>query len=261
MDKELLPIVALLAVLITLAAAELAAPLHASPRDAEGRIATNFTMGAINLGLVAIVPVSGVVAAGWADMRGIGLLNWIGAPATAAFAATLVLRSLAAYCFHRLAHAVPAFWRLHRVHHTDVAVDISTGFRTHPGELAILLLLSCAVAIAIGASPAAWALYEAVAFGVVMFSHSNLALPERLDSWLGRWLATPGIHHVHHSSERDETDSNFGEVLIVWDRIFGTYRAPPRARLRETRFGLGDTYDSDAGRIRAQLSEPFRRSD
>ena len=145
-------------------------------------------------------------------------------PLVPAVALTLIVRSLASYGLHRAAHSVPLLWRLHRVHHCDTAVDLSTGLRHHPGELLYVAAVLAALAILCGFSVPALAGYELAASVFALWTHANLRLPARAEHALGWLFATPALHHVHHSAARAETDSNYGECLILWDRLFGTCR-------------------------------------
>ncbi|MBV9929867.1 MAG: sterol desaturase family protein [Alphaproteobacteria bacterium] len=245
------------AILCLFAAAELWRPLHDGGEEPGGRIAGNVGFGVINAAIGAAVPVSTVVPAQWAAAHGIGLMNHLAVPFLAAAVATVLVRSLATYVMHRLSHAVPLLWRVHRVHHSDTRIDLSTGFRNHPLELAIVAPFYAVVTVACGLDPRVLAVYEAVGIVFTLWDHANLAVPEPADRLLRRLLVTPAVHHIHHSSRRADTDSNYGEVLTLWDRVFGTYREKPQAELRETRFGLGDAADVGASSFLHQLRAPF----
>lgn len=254
-----LPAAGILLLMILLALAELARPLHAAPREGKGRLTANFGLGIMNALIFAALPLSTLLAAEWARLHQAGLFHWLAIPVWAAIALTLVLRSLANYGLHRAAHALPLLWRLHRVHHCDTAVDLSTGFRHHPGETLYVALVLAALAVLFGLSVPALAGYELAAAAFALWTHANLRLPLWLERGLGGLLATPALHHVHHSAARAETDSNYGELLILWDRLFGTYRRLTPDALRATRFGLGDAHDADAPRLLAQLAAPLKR--
>ncbi|HEX4738277.1 MAG TPA: sterol desaturase family protein [Allosphingosinicella sp.] len=234
-------------------------PVHADPRESKDRLVANFGLGLANAGIALALPLSAVAAAEWARRSGFGLLNHIGAPLAAA-AATILLWSLLNYLLHRAAHGIPILWRLHRVHHCDTAVDLSTGFRNHPGEALVLAALRSAAAILLGASVPALVVYETIGFAFELWTHANLDLPAAVDRPL-RWiLVTPAMHHVHHSAYRPETDSNYSDVLSFWDRLFGTYCELDEIALRTLRFGLGEPHDAGAGSLGSQILAPFRRS-
>jgi sterol desaturase/sphingolipid hydroxylase (fatty acid hydroxylase superfamily) len=199
-----------------------------------------------------------VLAAGWAERHDIGLLNLLDVPAAAAIASTVAIRSLATYFVHRASHAIPWLWRIHRVHHADTALDLSTGLRNHPFELAIVVPALAAVTIASGLDPLTLLVYEAVALPFNLWSHANLRLHPRLDRTLRLLFVTPAMHHVHHSARRAETDSNFGDVFTLWDRLFGTYAMLDPSALQAVRFGLGEAHESRAASLAAQILSPLR---
>jgi sterol desaturase/sphingolipid hydroxylase (fatty acid hydroxylase superfamily) len=246
--------------LFALAAAETLRPLHAEPVEARGRLLTNFAMGLIAAALYTLLPLTSVAAAQWAATENFGLLNAAQAPTAAGAAATLLAWSLANYWLHRIFHFWPWLWRLHRVHHSDTAVDLSTGFRNHPGEVLATALARAALAGCLGLSVPALIAYEAAAFASAMWSHANLRLPGRADHILRWLLVTPAMHHVHHSADRCETDSNFGELLSVWDRLFGTYRASDAATLATSRIGLGESADEGSASLPRQLLSPLAKT-
>lgn len=189
-----------------------------------------------NLGLVAldglvlrlIFPAAAVGAAAFAGEHGWGLMNYFATPLALALPLTIVAMDLVIYLQHVLFHAVPALWRLHRVHHADLDYDLTTGARFHPIEIVLSMLIKFATIFVLGPPVVAVVGFEIVLNATAMFNHGNLRLPTALDRRL-RWiLVTPDMHRVHHSVEIDETNSNFGFNLPWWDRLFGTYRDQPR---------------------------------
>lgn len=188
-----------------------------------------------NLGLVAlsavllrlVAPAGTVGVAIWAQGRGIGLFPALGVPGWAAGVASVVLLDLLVYLQHRVFHAVPLLWRLHRVHHADPELDASSGLRFHPLEILLSLAIKAAAVVALGAPPEAVLVFEVLLNATALFNHANLAIPAWLDRPLRLVLVTPDMHRVHHSDIRTETDSDFGFCLSCWDRIFGTYIAEP----------------------------------
>jgi sterol desaturase/sphingolipid hydroxylase (fatty acid hydroxylase superfamily) len=241
--------------LLALAAAESLRPLHAAPVEGRGRLGTNFAMGLIAALLYTLLPLTSVAAAEWARSDDFGLLNLAEPTPLAAAVLTFVLWSLVNYWLHRLFHLSPWLWRLHRIHHSDTAVDLSTGFRNHPGEVLAAALARALLAAGLGLSVAGVIAYEAAAFVGVVFSHSNLRLAPGLDRVLRALIVTPAMHHVHHSARRTETDSNYGDLFSIWDRLFGTYRSGDPKSLR---LGLGDEDEAGAASLRRQLISPLR---
>ncbi len=135
---------------------------------------------------------------------------------------------LAIYFQHRLFHAVPVLWRLHRVHHTDLELDVTTGVRFHPVEMLLSVGFKAGVVAALGPPVLAVILFEVLLNAGSLFSHANLRLPADVDRWLRALLVTPDMHRVHHSADPVETDRNFGFTFSSWDRLFDTYTAQPR---------------------------------
>src|SRR5206468_11855622 len=148
--------------------------------------------------------------------------NLIVPPLPVLIAATILLRSLATYGVHRLSHAIPLLWRVHRVHHSDTRIDLSTGFRNHPLDLAIAAPCLAAATIAFGFDARTLIFYEAVSVVFALWTHANIRLPDRLDRRLRALLVTPAMHNVHHTDRREEYDCNYGDVLSLWDQLFGT---------------------------------------
>jgi sterol desaturase/sphingolipid hydroxylase (fatty acid hydroxylase superfamily) len=219
-----------------------------------------------NLGVVLLdtlivrlaFPTAAVGVALVAESRGWGLLPILDAPAWLDVVVAVVLLDLAIYLQHVLVHAVPVLWRLHRMHHADLEIDVTTGVRFHPLEIVLSMLIKFAVVGTLGASAVAVLLFEVLLNATSMFSHSNVRLPERLDRVL-RWLVvTPDMHRVHHSIERRETDSNFGFNLPWWDRLFGTYRPQPKAGHDGMTIGLPVFRDRGELRLDRMLLQPLR---
>lgn len=189
-----------------------------------------------NLGIVVLdsvlvrlaFPLVAVGLAAIAQDRGWGLLNLIEVPFWLAVIVAVLLLDLAIYLQHVMFHAVPALWRLHRMHHADLEFDVTTGLRFHPLEILLSMALKLAVVAALGPPAVAVLLFEVLLNATAMFNHGNIRLPPGLDRRL-RWIVvTPDMHRVHHSIHPSETNSNFGFNLPWWDRLLGTYRAQPR---------------------------------
>jgi sterol desaturase/sphingolipid hydroxylase (fatty acid hydroxylase superfamily) len=191
-----------------------------------------------NLGLVAIdtivvrlvPPVTAVAVAALAEARGWGVFHATGPwPVWLGVLVSVVWLDFAIYLQHVLFHAVPALWRLHRVHHTDLDLDVSTGVRFHPTEMLLSMGFKSAAVAALGPPVAGVILFEIVLNAGSLWSHANLRLPPAADRLLRAMLVTPDMHRVHHSADPTETDTNFGFTLSWWDRLLGTYRAQPKA--------------------------------
>ncbi|MBL9202149.1 MAG: sterol desaturase family protein, partial [Opitutaceae bacterium] len=170
--------------------------------------------------------------------------------------ANLLGRAFISFAVHWLHHHVPWLWRLHRVHHLDPELDVSTTVRFHPLEFLTGAVPGAAMAAVLGLKPSMILLYELLDAGVTVFSHANIRLPARVESLLRRVIVTPGLHRVHHSAHQPETDSNFGAVFPIWDQIFGTYRVNPDGTATEFRLGLDEVRDTRASQLGWLLASP-----
>jgi sterol desaturase/sphingolipid hydroxylase (fatty acid hydroxylase superfamily) len=219
----------------------------------------NILLVAVNTALMRIIfPVLPVGVALWASLEGWGILNIIRLPEPVAILLAVVFLDFAIYAQHVVFHKVPVLWRLHRLHHADTEIDVTTGARFHPIEIALSLVIKMTLIVILGAPAAAVIIFEIVLNGAAMFNHANVNLPEALDRKL-RWiLVTPDMHRVHHSEITDETNSNFGFNLPWWDRIFRTYRAQPKLGQLGMTIGLPVFRQSREARLDRLLTQPFR---
>jgi sterol desaturase/sphingolipid hydroxylase (fatty acid hydroxylase superfamily) len=219
-----------------------------------------------NLGVVALdallvrilFPSTAVAVALVGEAHGLGLFNVVRLPAWIGVAASVILLDLAIYFQHVLFHAVPVLWRLHRMHHADLEIDVSTGLRFHPVEILLSMAIKLAVVIALGAPAVAVLAFEILLNATSMFNHGNVRIPRRFDGVL-RWLVvTPDMHRVHHSILSRETNSNFGFNLPWWDRMFGTYQAQPTAGHEAMTIGIEQFRDPRELGLDRMLLQPFR---
>jgi sterol desaturase/sphingolipid hydroxylase (fatty acid hydroxylase superfamily) len=229
------------------------------------RLVSRWARWPSNLGIVvlntlllrAVFPVAAVGLAALGEQRAWGLFNNIAVPGWIRIIAAVVLLDLAIYLQHVMFHAVPALWRLHRMHHADLDFDVTTGARFHPLEILLSMGLKLVVVAALGAPAVAVLIFEVALNATAMFNHGNVGLPPTIDRVL-RWLVvTPDMHRVHHSSVVNETNSNFGFNLPWWDRLFGTYRAAPAAGHEAMTIGLDSFRDPVQLRLDRMLVQPF----
>jgi sterol desaturase/sphingolipid hydroxylase (fatty acid hydroxylase superfamily) len=219
-----------------------------------------------NLGVVmldtAVVrilfPTSAVGLAWLAEAKGFGLFNAWPVAGWISIIASVVVLDLAIYFQHVLFHAVPALWRLHRMHHADLEFDVTTGARFHPIEIVLSILIKFAVIGALGAPAVAILIFEVLLNGTAMFNHSNIRPPTSMDRVLRWFIVTPDMHRVHHSVVVRETNSNFGFNLPWWDRLFGTYRPKPQAGHDRMTIGLPIFRDPRELRLDRLITQPFR---
>lgn len=204
------------------------------------------------------LPLLATGAALWAQAHGLGLLNLVPVPAFAAVPAAVIMLDFGIYWQHRLLHAVPLLWRLHRVHHADPEFDVTTALRFHPIELAVSLLFKCALVAAIGAPPLAVLLFEIILNAAAMFSHGNVGLPGWLERSAAQIIITPDLHRVHHSLQPAEQAHNFGFCLALWDRALGTWQAQPQAGHAAMAIGRPGFRSAHDQRLDKLLMQPLR---
>lgn len=228
-----------LAVFLSVWGWETAAPRRARTARHWFRWGNNLAVAVVNgLCLRLLFPLIATTFAVYANARGWGLLPLLGLPGWLAGVIAFLLLDLAIYGQHVVFHAVPAFWRLHRMHHTDPGFDLTTALRFHPLEIVLSMGFKLLLVALLGPPAIAVLIFEIMLNATAMFNHANAYLPPPVDRWVRLLLVTPDMHRVHHSVYRDETDSNFGFNLPWWDRVFGTYRGQPRGGHENMRIGI-----------------------
>jgi sterol desaturase/sphingolipid hydroxylase (fatty acid hydroxylase superfamily) len=239
---------------------EMAAPRRRLRPVKRLRWLTNWAIVLIDSAVVRLLfKTAAVGGAIWAQENGYGIFNRIAvSPVVAGIVAFLVL-DLAVWASHVASHKVPMFWRIHRMHHSDIDFDVTTAIRFHPIEIVLSMLWKYAVVVALGAPAAAVLAFEIVLNGGAMFNHANFRLPQGVDRWLRLLVVTPDMHRVHHSTDRAETDSNYGFNLSIWDRMFGTYVAQPKLGHEGMTIGIGEWQDEKPARLDWSLLVPFRK--
>jgi sterol desaturase/sphingolipid hydroxylase (fatty acid hydroxylase superfamily) len=250
-------------VFLVMAAIELVRPKRRLTVSKARRWLTNLgiagtDMLVLRLMAMLAVPVAAVAAAYFAREHGLGLLNEVAWPYWIKVAIALLVLDLAIWFQHLVSHKVPIFWRLHRVHHADRDIDVTTAVRFHPIEIALSMLWKILVVVLLGASPFAVFLFEVILNACAMFNHANIALPSWLDGVLRLFIVTPDMHRVHHSVVRNEHDRNFGFNLSLWDRLFRTYLAEPKAGQEGMTIGLTPYQTEAPTKFVWSLALPFR---
>ncbi|MCW8854053.1 MAG: sterol desaturase family protein [Gammaproteobacteria bacterium] len=219
-----------------------------------------------NLGLVffntfilrVLFPTAAVGITVFASEHDWGILNYYPLPLPVAVLISIVAMDFIIYLQHVLVHAVPALWRLHRVHHADPDYDVTTGARFHTLEIILSMLIKFATIIVLGPPVVAVIIFEVLLNATAMFNHGNIKLPLGLDRILRLFVVTPDMHRVHHSVEDDEANCNFGFSLPWWDRLFGTYRDQPRAGHESMTIGIHKYNDpKQVSWIHGMLILPF----
>jgi sterol desaturase/sphingolipid hydroxylase (fatty acid hydroxylase superfamily) len=228
-NEPLIRVAFFLGILVAMAIWEVAAPRRRREIPRLIRWSNNLGVVVIDTLLVRLTfPVVAVGLAVMAEAQGWGLFNIFDVPFWLAFFLSVLALDLAIYLQHVMFHAVPALWRLHRMHHADLEFDVSTGLRFHPVEILLSMGIKLAVVAALGPPALAVLVFEVLLNATSMFNHSNIRIPAPIDRVLRLLVVTPDMHRVHHSIIPHETNSNFGFNLPWWDRLLGTYRPQPR---------------------------------
>lgn len=225
------------------------------------RWSNNLLLLALNIAVARLLfPLAAVGVAGFVSSNGWGLMNVYEVPFTLAIVLSVIALDFIIYLQHVLVHAVPVLWRLHRVHHADPDIDVTTGLRFHPIEIVLSLLIKFAAIVVLGAPVIAVVIFEILLNAGAMFNHANVRLPLGLDKLL-RWvIVTPDMHRIHHSVEDDEANSNFGFNLTWWDRLFGTYTVEPRNGHDGMKIGIHYYNDpKQVSWLHGLLTLPFRK--
>ena len=216
-------------------------------------------LSALNTVVVRVViPLTAAAYALTLQGSHVGILNWLPLPNWVAVVVGVLVLDLAIYFQHVWFHKLDFFWRFHRMHHTDLDFDVTTGIRFHPIEIVISMLIKFAVITVLGPPAIAVVVFEILLNATSMFNHGNIRIPQSVDRILRLFVVTPDMHRVHHSDIRRETDSNFGFNLPWWDRLFGTYRDQPEKGHTGMSIGLPIFRFERELRIDRLISQPFR---
>ena len=201
----------------------------------------NLSLALINTVLLRIAfPAAALGAASFAQANGWGLLNLVSQPLWFTVPLSIIVMDLVIYLQHVSFHKVPAFWRLHRVHHADIDFDVTTGIRFHPIEILLSMLIKIVTIFLLGPSLLAIILFEILLNGTSLFNHGNVRLPLTIDQLIRKLIVTPDMHRIHHSSKVAETNSNYGFNFSFWDRCFSTYQDKSALPQETMPIGLAD---------------------
>ncbi|MEN6542502.1 sterol desaturase family protein [Parvibaculum sp.] len=244
--------------LALLAAWEVASPWRISALPRLIRWRTNLGLSlAGTLAVRIVAPAAAMGVAIWCEAREVGLFNQFAVPLFLSLPLSLLALDLLIYAQHAIFHHVPLFWRMHRVHHADPEIDVTTAVRFHPIEILVSMGIKMAAVAALGAPPVAVLVFEVTLNAMAMFNHSNVALPPRIERMLRRVIVTPDMHRIHHSVRGDEHNMNFGFNLSVWDRLFRTYCDAPCGGAENLRIGLDAYKGTEPTRLFWSLALPF----
>lgn len=257
-SAELIRLLAFLGTLAVMALWEFAAPDRRAEIPRLIRWTNNLAIVALDTALVRLlIPILPVAAATWATAQGWGLLSplplWLSIPIA------FLLLDLLIWGQHVMMHHIPALWRLHRMHHSDTHLDASTGLRFHPLEILFSTLIKIVAVVILGAPALAVIAFEIALNATSLFTHANIRLPDRTESLLRRLIVTPALHRIHHSVLPEETNSNYGFNLSLWDRLFGTFRPVPKGDPQTMPLGIEIFRTRREAWLDRLLTQPFRR--
>lgn len=258
-QEALLRLAVFIGVLAVLVLAETLWPRRTASVPRGQRRITNLLMLTVDAAVLRLaLP---VLAVGWAmemELRGWGLFNRMAWPDWLELTLAVLIFDLAIYWQHRIMHRIPLLWRLHRVHHTDLDFDASTGVRFHPFEIVLSMLIKLALVTLLGASALAVLVFEILLNASSLFEHANLRIPARFDRWLRLLMVTPDMHRVHHSVHGEEYNRNFGFNFPWWDRMFASYRAQPCDGHLAMMIGLKQFRELKEHTLLALLAQPVK---
>lgn len=249
---------------LLMATLEIKSPKRASQLDKSYRWANNMSISLLNSVILRMIfPSAAAGVAIWVDIEHFGLFNssfmlaW--APWLKAIAG-LILLDFAIWLQHLLFHFVPALWRLHRVHHSDLDIDFTSGLRFHPLEIVLSMAFKSCIILMFGVPVAAVLIFEICLSSASMFNHGNIHIPARVDKLLRWFIVTPDMHIIHHSWSLHETNSNFGFNFPWWDRLLGTYKSAPDYGYSGMTIGLHEFRTKKDARVDKLLLQPFARA-
>ncbi|MEM7359424.1 MAG: sterol desaturase family protein [Pseudomonadota bacterium] len=227
-------------------------------RSGINRILHNLFLFVVNtLVMRLLVPITLIACSEWAYVREVGLFNMLYLSPWIVVPVCVVFMDFAIYWQHVATHKFAWLWRLHKVHHADHDMDVTTAIRFHPFELILSMIYKGTLVILLGIPLVAVVLFELLLFVGPAFNHSNLKLPGWLDRSL-RWvIATPDMHRVHHSVIVAEQNTNYGFFLVWWDKLFNTYTRQPASEHTDMAIGL-ENGERDCERVDQMLVAPFR---
>jgi len=237
---------------------ELLAPRRTLTSPKSRRWISNLFITLLNSLVVRIFfPAAAVGMAFMSDWSGWGLFNILRVPSLPAGIMSILLLDLTIYSQHVLFHRVALFWRLHRMHHTDLDIDVTTGSRFHTFEIILSMEIKIVIVVLLGAPAWSVLVFEVLLNATSLFTHSNVRISARADRFLRTIIVTPDMHRVHHSVLTGETNSNFGFNFPWWDRLFGTYRDQPEKGHEAMTIGLPDYQDNKYLTLPWMLAVPF----
>lgn len=256
-----------LGVLLIMVLWEVASPKRKPRYRRKQRWPANLAIVAVDTVLLRIIaPVGLTGVALVASENGWGLFYYLSKAGTEipfwlVMVVSIVVLDIVIYWQHRLFHRIPLLWRMHRVHHADPDFDVTTGLRFHPAEIVLSFFIKAAAILALGAPALAVIVFEIILNACSLFNHGNVALPKPMEKLVGKVLITQELHRIHHSTEKEETNSNYGFSVSWWDHLFRSFTAKPKAGSDNVDIGLQEYRDAKlTTKLWGLLKIPFTRN-
>lgn len=220
--------------------------------------AVNFAFTVIHLIIHSLLAIFIVWLSDWCQLHSFGIVHWTNANTAWSVLIGVLALDFSSWWVHWVMHRQPLLWRFHLIHHSDTKVDVTTGLRHHPGDSLLRGLFFILFIFISGAPMYAVMIYQTLVVTFTAFTHANISLPTILDKWLSYVLVSPNMHKVHHHRLQPYTDTNYGAVLSIWDRLLGTFAHLP---IQDIRYGIDRYYpaekDEELGTL---LKKPFLSS-
>jgi len=250
-------------VFLIMASWEIFSPCRELQIKKSRRWLNNISLIVLNSFLLRLIfPAAAVGVALFAEVNVIGVFNHFSLPSAVEVVICVMILDFMIYWQHLVSHYIPVIWRFHRMHHVDLDIDLTTGARFHPVELIASMLFKFVVILLIGAPVLAVFIFEVLLNASAMFNHSNISLPPKLDYWLRKVVVTPDMHRIHHSTEIQEHNSNYGFFLSIWDRLFHSYTQKPTQDQKVMAIGLNTIREpGDCVQLPGMLILPFWKSE
>ncbi|MTI18770.1 sterol desaturase family protein [Rhodobacteraceae bacterium RKSG542] len=244
---------------LVLALLEIVIPMRREAHDRPQRWFANLGLSIVStLVLRFVLPVAAVASAYWANLNGIGLFNWLDVSPLIAGVIAFFILDFAVWLEHLVSHKWQWLWNLHKVHHSDRRLDVSSAIRFHPLEICVSMLWKAALVVALGAPVLSVVIFEIVLNAASLFNHANIKIPRAMDRILRLVIVTPDMHRIHHSDEKIETNSNYGFNFPFWDRLFGTYTEDPALGQEKMVIGLKQYPGGETKKLLWLLVLPFK---
>ena len=248
-----------LGILVLCASSEYVFPLTKRKEKRLKQWPINLSISVLNtLCLKVVFPLLAIDVAYYVSNNAIGLFNNFLIDPILVIVLSLFMLDLLIYAQHVMMHRLPLLWRLHRMHHTEIGLDVTTAVRFHPIEIVISMIIKILFVLLFGIPVIAVIIFEILLNGLSLFNHSNILLPRFLEKMLNKIIITPEIHWIHHSVIPKETNSNYGFNLSIWDKIFGTYTAKPTLQYDEMQQGLSEFGHDQSLNLIELLISPFK---